>query len=61
MAKMIREDHRLHIGHLRHEIQVDRLNNAKGVTKPHIKPQVDKYTFAAATAFTASPEGTASR
>ncbi len=34
------------IGHFDNEIQVDRLNNAKGVKKLTIKPQVDKYTFA---------------
>src|SRR5690242_13715647 len=34
------------IGHFDNEIQVDRLNNAKGVKKLNIKPQVDKYTFA---------------
>ena len=34
------------IGHFDNEIQVDRLNTAKGVTKLNIKPQVDKYTFA---------------
>src|SRR6201985_2187637 len=34
------------IGHFDNEIQVDRLNNAKGVSKLNIKPQVDKYTFA---------------
>jgi adenosylhomocysteinase len=33
------------IGHFDNEIQVDRLNNAKGVKKLNIKPQVDKYTF----------------
>ncbi len=33
------------IGHFDNEIQVDRLNNAKGVVKLNIKPQVDKYTF----------------
>src|SRR5947207_1615777 len=33
------------IGHFDNEIQVDRLNTAKGVTKLNIKPQVDKYTF----------------
>ncbi|MSU20594.1 MAG: adenosylhomocysteinase [Pedosphaera sp.] len=33
------------IGHFDNEIQVDRLNNAKGVKKLTIKPQVDKYTF----------------
>jgi adenosylhomocysteinase len=34
------------IGHFDNEIQVDRLNEAKGVTRTNIKPQVDKYTFA---------------
>src|ERR1700750_753079 len=34
------------IGHFDHEIQIDRLNNAKGVVKLNIKPQVDQYTFA---------------
>jgi adenosylhomocysteinase len=34
------------IGHFDNEIQVDRLNEAKGVKKLNIKPQVDKYTFA---------------
>ncbi len=33
------------IGHFDNEIQVERLNNAKGVQKLNIKPQVDKYTF----------------
>ena len=33
------------IGHFDNEIQIDRLNDAKGVTKTNIKPQVDKYTF----------------
>ncbi|MBA3976206.1 MAG: adenosylhomocysteinase [Candidatus Solibacter sp.] len=31
------------IGHFDNEIQVDRLNNAPGVVKENIKPQVDKY------------------
>ncbi len=34
------------IGHFDNEIQVDRLNTARGVKKLTIKPQVDKYTFA---------------
>jgi adenosylhomocysteinase len=34
------------IGHFDNEIQVDLLNNAPGVTRTNIKPQVDKYTFA---------------
>jgi adenosylhomocysteinase len=33
------------IGHFDNEIQMDRLNTAKGVKKLNIKPQVDKYTF----------------
>jgi adenosylhomocysteinase len=33
------------IGHFDNEIQVDRLNEAKGVERTNIKPQVDKYTF----------------
>ncbi|HAX43752.1 MAG TPA: adenosylhomocysteinase [Bryobacteraceae bacterium] len=33
------------IGHFDNEIQVDRLNNAPGVVKENIKPQVDKYTM----------------
>jgi adenosylhomocysteinase len=33
------------IGHFDNEIQVDRLNNAPGVVKENIKPQVDKYTL----------------
>ncbi len=33
------------IGHFDNEIQVDRLNNAPGVTRLNIKPQVDMYTF----------------
>ena len=33
------------IGHFDNEIQVDPLNNAKGVKRTNIKPQVDMYTF----------------
>ena len=33
------------IGHFDNEIQIDKLNNATGVVKTNIKPQVDKYTF----------------
>ncbi len=33
------------IGHFDNEIQVDRLNEAPGVKKLNIKPQVDRYTF----------------
>ncbi|PIQ36350.1 MAG: adenosylhomocysteinase [Lysobacterales bacterium CG17_big_fil_post_rev_8_21_14_2_50_64_11] len=34
------------IGHFDNEIQMDRLNAAKDVSKENIKPQVDRYTFA---------------
>jgi len=33
------------IGHFDNEIEVDRLNNAPGVVRTNIKPQVDMYTF----------------
>jgi adenosylhomocysteinase len=33
------------IGHFDNEIQVDGLNNLKGIQKINIKPQVDKYVF----------------
>ncbi len=33
------------IGHFDNEIQVDKLNKAKGVKKVNIKPQVDKYVL----------------
>ncbi len=33
------------IGHFDNEIQIDKLNNAPGVVRDNIKPQVDKYTF----------------
>jgi adenosylhomocysteinase len=33
------------IGHFDNEIQVDKLNDLKGVRKINIKPQVDKYVF----------------
>jgi adenosylhomocysteinase len=33
------------IGHFDNEIQVDRLNEFKGINKINIKPQVDKYLF----------------
>jgi adenosylhomocysteinase len=33
------------IGHFDNEIQVDSLNNFKGINKVNIKPQVDKYIF----------------
>jgi adenosylhomocysteinase len=41
------KDHAIvcNIGHFDNEIQIDPLNNAKGVKKTNIKPQVDMYTF----------------
>ena len=33
------------IGHFDNEIQIDKLNNAPGVVRTNIKPQVDKYQF----------------
>ena len=33
------------IGHFDNEIQIDKLNNAAGVKRVQIKPQVDMYTF----------------
>ncbi len=33
------------IGHFDNEIEVERLNQAPGVVRTNIKPQVDKYTF----------------
>ena len=45
MEKMKDQAIGCNIGHFDNEIQIDRLNEAKGVTKINIKPQVDKYTF----------------
>jgi adenosylhomocysteinase len=45
IAKMKDQAIVCNIGHFDNEIQVDRLNTAKGVKKLNIKPQVDKYTF----------------
>jgi adenosylhomocysteinase len=45
IAKMKDQAIVCNIGHFDNEIQVDRLNNAPGVVKTNIKPQVDKYTF----------------
>src|SRR5216110_1466562 len=33
------------IGHFDNEIQIDRLNNGKGVTRLNVKPQYDKYVL----------------
>ncbi len=45
------------IGHFDNEIQMDRLNSTKGVTKLNIKPQVDKYTFPGGNAIFLLAEG----
>jgi adenosylhomocysteinase len=45
MAKMKDQAIVCNIGHFDNEIQVDKLNNAPGVKKTNIKPQVDMYTF----------------
>ena len=45
------------IGHFDNEIQMDRLNTAKGVNKLNIKPQVDKYTFPGGNAIFVLAEG----
>ena len=46
MAKMKDQAVVANIGHFDNEIQVDRLNKARGVKRKNIKPQVDQYTFA---------------
>ncbi|MDX2268546.1 MAG: adenosylhomocysteinase [Bryobacter sp.] len=45
------------IGHFDNEIQVDLLNEAPGVTRLNIKPQVDKYTFPAGNSIYLLAEG----
>ncbi len=45
------------IGHFDNEIQMDRLNTAKGVKKLNIKPQYDKYIFANGKAMYVLAEG----
>ena len=45
MAKMKDQAIVCNIGHFDNEIQIDKLNNAPGVVRKNIKPQVDKYTF----------------
>ena len=45
MAKMKDQTIVCNIGHFDNEIQIDKLNNAPGVVRTNIKPQVDKYTF----------------
>lgn len=45
MAKMKDQAIVCNIGHFDNEIQVDKLNEFKGIKKINIKPQVDKYIF----------------
>jgi adenosylhomocysteinase len=45
MVKMKDQAIVCNIGHFDNEIQIDKLNNAPGVVRTNIKPQVDKYTF----------------
>jgi len=45
LAKMKDQAIVCNIGHFDNEIQVDKLNNYKGIQKINIKPQVDKYVF----------------
>ncbi len=45
MSKMKDQAVVANIGHFDNEIQVDRLNETKGVKRTNIKPQVDKYSF----------------
>jgi len=45
------------IGHFDNEIQVDRLNETKGILKVNIKPQVDKYIFPGGNAIFMLAEG----
>ena len=45
MAKMKDQAIVCNIGHFDNEIQIDRLNQADGVKKVNIKPQVDQYNF----------------
>jgi adenosylhomocysteinase len=45
------------IGHFDNEIQMDKLNTAKGVKKINIKPQYDKYVFANGKAMFVLAEG----
>jgi adenosylhomocysteinase len=45
MTKMKDQSIVCNIGHFDNEIQVDNLNDLKGIKKINIKPQVDKYLF----------------
>jgi adenosylhomocysteinase len=45
MEKMKNQAVVCNIGHFDNEIQVEKLDNYKGIKKVNIKPQVDRYTF----------------
>jgi adenosylhomocysteinase len=45
MSKMKNQATVCNIGHFDNEIQVDELNNWKGIQKINVKPQVDKYIY----------------
>ncbi len=57
MTKMKDQAIVCNIGHFDNEIQMDRLNTAKGVKRLNIKPQYDKYTFANGKAMYVLAEG----
>src|SRR5205085_5716836 len=57
MTKMKDQAIVCNIGHFDNEIQMDRLNTAKGVKKINIKPQYDKYVFANGKAMYVLAEG----
>src|SRR3954451_23239552 len=57
MVKMKDQAIVCNIGHFDNEIQVDRLNEHKGVKRLNIKPQVDKYTFASGSSIFLLAEG----
>jgi adenosylhomocysteinase len=57
MVKMKDQAIVCNIGHFDNEIQVDRLNEHKGVKRLNIKPQVDKYTFASGNSIFLLAEG----
>jgi adenosylhomocysteinase len=57
MTKMKDQAIVCNIGHFDNEIQMDKLNTAKGVKKINIKPQYDKYVFANGNAIFVLAEG----
>ena len=57
MSKMKDQAIVCNIGHFDNEIQMEKLNSAKDVTRLNIKPQVDKYTFATGNSINMLAEG----